>query len=71
MNILQFFKKPTFTIYVCPVITLYTFNLYSAICQLYLNKLKKKNVLQNWEKQQTGEDTYKILDQEFPSWRSG
>ena len=44
--------------YVRPFVP-YTFNLYNAVYQLYLNKLKKKKncVSQSWDKQQTRENT--------------
>ena len=43
MGVNGIFRGNHFMIYVNQMIMLYTLNLYNAICQLYLNKAKKKN----------------------------
>ena len=42
MGVNGIFRGNHFMIYVNQMIMLYTLNLYNAICQLYLNKAKKK-----------------------------
>ena len=36
-----------FMMYVSQIIMLYTLNLYSAVCQFYLNKTGRKNICSN------------------------
>ena len=49
MNVIKIYCGNHFTMYVSQTIMLYTLNLYSVVCQLYLNK--------------TGQKTYKFLNQ--------
>ena len=41
MNVNQTFCDDHFTIYLSQIIVLYTLNLHSVVCQLYLNKLRE------------------------------
>ena len=41
MNVNQMFCGDHFTVYLSQIIVLYTLNLHSVVCQLYLNKLRE------------------------------